>query len=233
MSLVFGNRSILEEYLILNKNILIAFSVSIAISAIVAEALSEQEDYLNTTYTLIADYVSFFGTFGFLYYFDNRKKYRLESGKTDTVKLQHDLLRLLTSLGIAEVVYNIVRWISQYSLLSIDYDPYLASITSQVASMIVYLIAINLSMKMIRSRKHQSHSAGKIVHGLGRMKIFKKKPIEIKAETQIHQIDELPTEALNMTYDKLMDMYYKTLDEKTRKQLVIISEIIRKRVNGE
>ena len=76
MSLVFGNRSILGEYLTLNKNILVAFSVSIAISAIVAETLSEQEDYLNTTYTLIADYASFFGTFGFLYYFDKRKKYR-------------------------------------------------------------------------------------------------------------------------------------------------------------
>jgi len=28
----------------------------------------------------------------------------------------------------------------------------------------------------------------KIVHGPGRMEIFKKKPTEIKAETQIHQI---------------------------------------------
>ena len=185
MSLVFGNRSILGEYLTLNKNILIAFSVSIAISAIVAEALSEQEDYLNTTYTLIADYVSFFATFGFLYYFDNRKKYRLESGKIDTVKLQHDLLILLTSLGIAEVVYNIVRWILQYSLLSIDYDPYLASIASQVASMIVYLIAINLSMKITRSRKHKSHSAVKNLHLAYRKKLSKKEPTEKKAETQI------------------------------------------------
>jgi len=185
MSLVFGNRSILGEYLTLNKNILIAFSVSIAISAIVAEALSEQEDYLNTTYTLIADYVSFFTTFGFLYYFDNRKKYRLESGKIDTVKLQHDLLRLLFSLGIAEVVYNIVRWILQYYLLTIDYDPYLASIASQVASMIVYLIAINLSMKMTRTYKHTSHYAAKIVYLVERKELLKKKPTEKKAETQI------------------------------------------------
>ncbi len=44
MSLVFGSKSILGEFLMLNKNILVAFSVSIAISAIVAEALSEQEE---------------------------------------------------------------------------------------------------------------------------------------------------------------------------------------------
>ena len=150
MSLVYGNKPVLGEYLKLNKNIIIAFAVSIIFSAIVAQALSEQEDYLNTSYTLIADYVSFFSIFGILYYFDNRKKYRLVSGKTDTVKLQHDLLILLTSLGIAEVVYNIVRWILQYYLLTIDYDPYLASVASQVVSMIVYLIAINLSMKMTK-----------------------------------------------------------------------------------
>ena len=232
MSLVFGNRSILEEYLILNKNILIAFSVSIAISAIVAEALSEQEDYLNTTYTLIADYVSFFTTFGFLYYFDNRKKYRLESGKIDKVKLRRDLLILVTSLGIAEVAYNIVRWILQYHLLTIDYDPYLASVASQVVSMIVYLTVITLSMKMAWLRKNTSHFHVKIIHRVNKIK-FNKKPTGIKAETQILSIEELPTDALNLTYNKFMDDYSKTMDEKIRKQLVLISIILRKRSNVE
>ncbi len=67
MSLVYGNKPVLGKYLKLNKNILIAFAVSITISAFVAQALSEQEDYLNTTYTLIADYVSYFSIFGILY----------------------------------------------------------------------------------------------------------------------------------------------------------------------
>ncbi len=150
---IYENKPVLREYLKLNKNILIAFAVSIVISAGVAQALSEQDDYLNTSYTLIVDYVSYFSIFGLLYYYDNRKKYRLESGKIDKVKLRLDLLILLTSLGTAEVAYNIVRWILQYHLLTIDYDPYLASVVSQVVSMIVYLIAINLSMKMIRSSK--------------------------------------------------------------------------------
>ncbi len=153
---IFENSPILREYLKLNKNILIAFAVSIVISAGVAQALSEQDDYLNTSYTLIVDYVSYFSIFGLLHYYDNRKKYRLESGNTDKVILRRDLLRLLTSLGIAEVVYNIVRWILHYYLLSIDYDPYLASVASQVVSMIVYLIVINLSMKMIRLAKDGS-----------------------------------------------------------------------------
>ncbi|PIW35322.1 MAG: hypothetical protein COW26_04795, partial [Nitrosopumilales archaeon CG15_BIG_FIL_POST_REV_8_21_14_020_33_23] len=142
-----------NKYFSLNKNILIAFAASIIISAIVAQVLSEQAAYLNTSYTLLVDYVVYFSTFGSLYYLDNRKKYLLESGKTDKVKLQHDLIKIITSLGIGEVIYTIVRWFLQYYFLTINYDAYLASIISQVISTIIYMIVINLSVKMTRLYK--------------------------------------------------------------------------------
>ena len=143
----------LQQYLKLNKNILIAFAVSIIFSAIIAQILADQEDYLNTTYTLIFDYVFYFSTFGILFFLDNRKKYRLKSGELDKDKLQHDLIKIITSLGIAEVIYTIARWILQYYFLSIDYDPYLASIVSQVISTIIYMIVVNLSVKLTRVYK--------------------------------------------------------------------------------
>jgi len=104
----------LQDYLKLNKNIIIAILTSIIFSAIIAQILSDQEDYLNSTYTTIADYSIYFSVFCVLYYFDNRKKYRTESGGTDTAKLKHDLIKLVASLGIAEVVYTIARWVLQY-----------------------------------------------------------------------------------------------------------------------
>jgi hypothetical protein len=143
----------LQEYFKLNKNILIAFAVSIIFSAVVAQVLVEQEDYLNTTYTLLFDYFFYFSTFGGLYYFDNRKKYQLDSGKTDKEKLRHDLIKIITSLGIAEVVYTVARWLLQYYFLSIDNEPYLASIMSQVISTVIYMIVVNLSVKMTRLYK--------------------------------------------------------------------------------
>ncbi len=146
----------LQEYLKLNKNILIAFSASIIISAIIAQILSDQADYLNTTYTTIADYIVYFSVFSGMFYLDNRKKYRLESGKTDTVKLKHDLKKLITSLGIAEIVYTVVRWVFQYYFISISYDPYLASIASQCISTVIYMIVINLSVKMTKLYKDES-----------------------------------------------------------------------------
>ncbi|AFS80085.1 hypothetical protein NKOR_00835 [Candidatus Nitrosopumilus koreensis AR1] len=143
----------LQEYLKLNKNILIAFAASIIISAIIAQILSDQADYLNTTYTTIADYLIYFSVFSGLFYIDNHKKYRLKSGKTDTEKLKHDLKRLITSLSIAEIIYTIVRWGLQYYFLVINYDPYLASIASQGISTIIYMIVINLSVKITRLYK--------------------------------------------------------------------------------
>ncbi|MFQ5782438.1 MAG: hypothetical protein ACE5GR_05230 [Nitrosopumilus sp.] len=143
----------LQEYLKLNKNILIAFAASIIFSAIIAQILAEQADYLNTTYTTIADYVIYFSVFSLLFYLDNRKKYRTESGKTDTTRLKHDLKKLVASLGIAEVVYTIVRWGFQYYFLTINYDPYLASIISQGLSTIIYMIVVNLSVKITRLYK--------------------------------------------------------------------------------
>ena len=143
----------LQEYLKLNKNVLIAFAASIIISAIIAQLLSDQANYLNTTYTTIADYVIYFSVFSSLFYFDNRKKYRLESGKTDTGKLKQNLKKLITSLGIAEVVYTVVRWALQYYFLTIDYDPYMASIASQGISTIIYMIVLNLTVKITRLYK--------------------------------------------------------------------------------
>ena len=142
-----------EEYLRLNKNILLAFAASITISAIAADYFSNQYDYLNTTLTLAVDYMVFFSTFGILFYIDNRKKYRSETGELKKLLLKSDLVKIITSLGIGEVVYTIVRWVLQYYLLQIDYDAYLASIVSQLISTVVYLVVLNFSVKITRLYK--------------------------------------------------------------------------------
>ena len=144
-----------KEYLRLNKNILLAFAASITISAIAADYFSDQYDYLNTTLTLVVDYGVFFSTFGILFYIDNRRKYRTETGQLKKSLLKSDLVKIITSLGIGEVVYTIVRWILQYYLLQIDYDAYLASIVSQLISTIVYLAVLNLSVKITKLYKDE------------------------------------------------------------------------------
>jgi len=142
-----------KEYLKLNRNVFIAFAADIIVSAIVAQLLADQQHYLNTTFTLIADYATFFSVLGFLLYRDNRKKYKLDSGETNWPLLKTDMVKMISSLGIAEVVYTIVRWSSQYYFLTIEYDPYLASIVGQIISIAVYTATLNISIKISKLYK--------------------------------------------------------------------------------
>ena len=142
-----------KEYLKLNRNVFIAFAADIIVSATVAQLLADQQDYLNTTFTLMADYATFFSVLGFLLYRDNRKKYKLDSGETNWSLLKTDMVKMISSLGIAEVVYTVVRWFSQYYFLTIEYDPYLASIMGQIISIAVYTATLNISIKISKLDK--------------------------------------------------------------------------------
>ncbi len=142
-----------KEYLRLNKNILLGFLASIVVSAIFAQMFSNQQNYVNATLTLCVDYIVYFSTFGGLFYFDNKKKYLLKTGEVDKAGLRRDLIKVISSLGIGEVVYTICRWSLQYYLLTNSYQAYAASLISQSASTVIYMITVNLSVKFMRLYK--------------------------------------------------------------------------------
>ena len=64
------------QLLRLNRNLIACCVISALISAFVAQTLSEEENYLNTTITIVAGYAVFFGFFGCLFYLDNKKRYQ-------------------------------------------------------------------------------------------------------------------------------------------------------------
>ena len=142
-----------SEYVKLNKNLFLSIVVALTTSAIAAQLLAEQEDYLNSSYTLLADLVVFYSTFGTLFYVDNRKKYRTEFGKIDSPRLKKDLIKIVTSIGTGEVVYIAVRWYLQYYLLTIHYEPYMASIITHMISAIIYISIVNLGVNLTRLYK--------------------------------------------------------------------------------
>ena len=118
-----------------------------AVSAVVAQLLAEQETYLNSTFTIIiaAGYAVFFIIFGTQYYLDSRKKYgRLGKNKV----LKNELKRLIASLGIGEIFYLAIRWSTLYHFLNIDIEPYLASLTSEVISIATYMMIVTISAKL-------------------------------------------------------------------------------------
>ncbi len=141
-----------KEYLKLNKNILLGFAASVVISAIASQLMSGQQNYINATLTLVVDYVVYFSTFGALFYLDNKKKYFTETG-VDKSALKRDLIKIISSLGIGEVIYTISRWSLQYYLLSDSYPAYVSSLAAQSISTCIYLATVNLSVKIMRLYK--------------------------------------------------------------------------------
>jgi len=138
-----------KEYLKLNKNLLISFLFSTTVSALVAQALAEQENYLNTTYTVIAGYIVFFSVFIIAFYIDFKHRYKLSSGQTNYGLLKKELIQLVTSLGIGEIVYLAVRWTAQYYFLNLNFEPYLASLSAEAISIVCYLFVVSFSGKIV------------------------------------------------------------------------------------
>lgn len=144
-----------REYLKLNKNLIISFIAAIIASAMVAQFLAGEESYVNSSYTVVVDFTVFYSSFSILFYVDNRWKYR-QNGRTDTAQLKKDLIKIISSLGIGEIIYMAVRWYLQYYFLTLEYEPYLASTIAHLLSTLVYMIAVNLSVKFTRLYKHDA-----------------------------------------------------------------------------
>jgi urea transporter len=142
-----------KNFLKLNKNLLIAAGIAFIVSAAVAQQLSELESYLNTTITLLADFTTFYLVFTALFLFDNRKKYKSNSNKTDWYALKRDLVKIVSSLGVGEVVYLTSRWFGQFHFLNLGIEAYQASVFAMIIAFVLFMIVTNIVVKLMKLYK--------------------------------------------------------------------------------
>ena len=136
-----------QQLLQINRNFVICFIFSASFSAVVAQLLSEYDNHLNTTITIVTGYVIYFGIFSCLFYFDNKNRYR--QMKRNLIK--KELLGLISSFGVGEIVYLGIRWPTLYYFLEIEIEPFLASIISEVISTICYMIAVTIFLRKTKT----------------------------------------------------------------------------------
>ena len=136
-----------QQLLRINRNFLICFIASASISAFAAQILSNYENYLNTTITIIIGYLVYFGIFSCLFYFDNRKRYKkMESGL-----IKKELLYLISSFGVGEVIYLAIRWPTLFYFLELEIEPYAASIISEIFATALYMITVTMFLKKTKT----------------------------------------------------------------------------------
>ncbi len=135
-----------QELLKINRTFLICFAISSVVSALVAQMLAEQEDYLNTTYTMMVGYLVFFVIFGSIFYFENKDRYK----KMGTKLVFREITKLVSSFGAGEIVYITVRWSLQFYFLGIDFEPYLASLSSEAIATVFYMGVVSVFIKITK-----------------------------------------------------------------------------------
>ncbi len=132
-----------QQLLQINRNFLICFVVSASLSAVVAQLLSDYENHLNTTITIVVGYVIYFGIFSGLFYLDNKNRYN----QMNVNLIKKELVSLVSSFGIGEVGYLGVRWPTFYYFLEIGIEPYLASLVSEIISMAFYMAIVSIFLR--------------------------------------------------------------------------------------
>ena len=136
-----------QQLLQINRNVLICFIISAPLSAVTAQILSDYENYLNTTFTIIFGYIVYFSIFSCLFYWDNKKRYK--TMKSSLIK--RELLSLVTSFGVGEIIYLGVRWPTLYYFLEIGIEPFLASLISEIISTALYMLTITIFLRKTKT----------------------------------------------------------------------------------
>ena len=136
-----------QQLLQINRSFLICFIISASLSAVAAQLLTEYDNYLNTTITIIIGYVVYFGIFSGLFYWDNIERYR----RMESNLIKKELFALISSFGLAEVVYLGIRWPTLYYFLEIEIEPYLASIISEVIATACYMVSVTIFLRKTKT----------------------------------------------------------------------------------
>ncbi len=124
-----------------NASMFASFVVAFVLSTAVAHYASDTTHHVNATAALVADYAAYFGMFSFAYYMLNRRT-------GDVQSIRSNIVKLITSMGVAEAVYAVMRWTTHYYFLELGFDPYAASIVSNLLSAAVYFATANVAARI-------------------------------------------------------------------------------------
>ncbi len=135
------------QLLQINRNFLICFIISASLSAIASQLLGNYENYLNTTITIVIGYIVYFGIFSALFYLDNKERYKSMKSKL----IKRELIAMISSFGIGEIIYLGIRWPTLYYFLEIGIEPYIASLVSEVIATACYMASVTIFLRKTKT----------------------------------------------------------------------------------
>lgn len=131
----------LRDYLLFNRIILIGFVGAFLTGAISSQAIAKiTSPLVNSLVSVVAELGVFLAIFSVLFYFDNKDKFIDEQGKRrESGKIKWILLKLVSTLSVAEIEYNTVKPAIHFWLLTMDFEPFIASTIASFIAITGYL----------------------------------------------------------------------------------------------
>lgn len=142
-----------RNYILLNKNIIIAGTAALIVGVFFTELYSEynKNNLLNSIVTLTVEYAVYIPIFAILYFLDNRGRYvDALTGKKDYANIKSDLIKLFTIFSISEVIYSVAKVSIHFQLMQISFEPYIATMIASTIAWLIFLIVINFGAKAVK-----------------------------------------------------------------------------------
>jgi len=136
-----------QQLLQINRNFIICFIVSASVSAIVAQLLVGYENQITTTITIGTGYAIYFGIFSSLFYLNNKNRYK----QMKSSLIRREIFSMISSFGVGEVIYLVIRWPSLYYFLEIGMEHYIASLISEIIATACYMMAVTVFLRKTKT----------------------------------------------------------------------------------
>jgi hypothetical protein len=135
------NKNRPREYLLFNRNILIGFTGAFLTGAGTSQAITRfTSPVVNSLISLVVETSVFLAIFGILFYFDNKDKFVDEQGRgRESTRVKWVLIKLASTISVAEIEYNTVKPFIHFWLLTLHYQPFVASTIASFIAIIGYL----------------------------------------------------------------------------------------------
>lgn len=134
-----------------NKNFLIASIITALLDVVIVTYASityAGNNLLISIISLTTDFAIFNFIFIILFYLENKQRYLKSDGTKDKQQLRQDSIKLVTTLGLSEIVYLFTKFVSTYLFFEFTrINSSEISIITTVIGWILYATTANIMIK--------------------------------------------------------------------------------------
>jgi hypothetical protein len=149
-----------KNYILFNKNIIIAGIAALIVGTFFTQFYSQQNknNFLNSIVTLSVEYAVYIPLFALFFYFDNKRRYiDPTSGKKNYKNIKSDIIKLFAIFSLSEIIFAVSKVSIHFQLMQISFEPYQASMIGSFTAWFIFLMIINFGANVVKLFKNSNN----------------------------------------------------------------------------